>query len=559
MDRVLAIIGLRLRLLARQMRGKGGTLNLLSAIVLLLVGVLFALGLAVGFGIMIHMLVKGSDPRTLRIGFLVCFYTFLFFGIVLPVVRGAMEQEFDAAPFLVFPISRVRLFGLTLAATLGGPDHLLYIPSVLAVLIAGVFVPGVQIVAGTALVLLAFLFYVSWNNLLSLLLVSMMRGRRAREIVTFLAIGLLLTISLAPVALDKSSESIRDSIPQLAATLEIVMSLIQWLPPSLAAEGLASLHEAGASGKAFSGILGLLVWDAIGIALGYYVFSRYYLGEPRIRVASRRKIRSGPGGSGLLGGWLSFDRGPLSTLPVQVRAVAAKDLQYMLRSVVGRLQLFVVPIFVVIVALVFRESIEESLLGIDPEQLLLFGMLFYALLMSNNFVNNAFAWEGEGIKSYFMSPVSLRTVLYGKNVAVWLYNVLLFSLILVSWSAVMGPPDLATFFSAIFLYVAAILIFMSFGNFLSVLFPVRREMSKMNNSPSPLVVLASFMTLGTAMAVILPFLSIPLLLGWNAAQPVLLALLAGVMVGVYSFSLGHASRLMANRRDRIVDALKSVI
>ena len=68
MDRVLAIIGLRLRLLARQMRGKGGTLNLVSSIVLLLIGVLFALGLAVGFGIMIHMFVKGSDPRTLRIG-----------------------------------------------------------------------------------------------------------------------------------------------------------------------------------------------------------------------------------------------------------------------------------------------------------------------------------------------------------------------------------------------------------------------------------------------------------------------------------------------------------
>ena len=69
---------------------------------------------------------------------MICFYTFFFFGIVLPLLSGAMDESFDAAPFLIFPISRLRLFGITLAATLGSPHHLVYLPALIAVLIAGV-------------------------------------------------------------------------------------------------------------------------------------------------------------------------------------------------------------------------------------------------------------------------------------------------------------------------------------------------------------------------------------------------------------------------------------
>ena len=124
MDRVLAIVGLRLKLLTRRLLGKGGTANLLGSIGLFVLGALFSLGLAIGFGIMVHVLAKGSDPERIRIGFLVCFYTFFFFGIVLPILSGMIEQSFDAAPFLIFPISRLRLFGITLAASFGNPHHM---------------------------------------------------------------------------------------------------------------------------------------------------------------------------------------------------------------------------------------------------------------------------------------------------------------------------------------------------------------------------------------------------------------------------------------------------
>ena len=98
MDRILAIIGLRAKLMARQMQGKGGTFNLIGAIALLIIGVLFALGLAVGLGIMAYVVGQGGDPRKIRIGFLVAFYAMMFFGLVLPLLRGAMDQVPEEGP-----------------------------------------------------------------------------------------------------------------------------------------------------------------------------------------------------------------------------------------------------------------------------------------------------------------------------------------------------------------------------------------------------------------------------------------------------------------------------
>ncbi len=184
-------------------------------------------------------------------------------------------------------------------------------------------------------------------------------------------------------------------------------------------------------------------------------------------------------------------------------------------------------------------------------------MLLYALLFSSNFVKHMFAWEGEGVKAYFMGPVSLQTVLCGKNLAVWIYNGLLFSLLMLCWSVAMGLPDPSTFLSALLMYAGAILIFTCFGNFLSILFPVRRDMSKINSSPSQIATLASFGTLAITVLLIGPFLSIPLLLGWEALQPVLLAAVLAGVIGIYILTLRPASRLMGTRRERIIDALKS--
>jgi len=292
------------------------------------------------------------------------------------------------------------------------------------------------------------------------------------------------------------------------------------------------------------------------LLIGYFIFDRFHLGERGGRGA--RKVERRDTGAGPLAGLLTLDGRMFAALPSEVRAVAAKDLHYLFRSVIGRFNLFMMPVFVFVMVLLIGRALDEPVFGLDPERLLLFGLLLYAVLFSNNFVNNAFAWEGEGIQAYFLCPVSLRRVLLGKNLAVWLYNGILFGLVIVVFSAVAGPPGPVTLLSAALVFASAMVIFTSCGNIISVMMPVPRDVSAIKNQPSQMAVLLSLLVLfGTAL-VIGPLLSLPMLFGWSAVQPVLLAALLAGAVGLYTVTSKQAARLFENRRERIVEALKSV-
>jgi len=551
MSRTRAIVALRFTLLVRRMQGAGGALNLVGAGLLSIFGILLALGLAVVMGLMVHALVSGGDSRKLRIGFLVVFYLAFVFGLIIPVMRGAMDQGFDASPFVVFPISRRRLYLISVAACFGGFDHMLYYPMLVAVAVTGVLLPGANAVLGLSLIGLSVVFLVLAGNALALFLVSVMRARRVREIT-----GIAALMSFSTLLLDSSDDALKETMPRLTAGLIVAGKAARVLPPSIAAEGMTALHEPGAGSRAATSVVWLVLWN-LGVGLiGYLIFDRYHLAERGVKVAGREKRRGALGTA--LGGLCSMDRRPFSALSPEVRAVAAKDLHYLFRSVLGRFNLFMLPVFVFLVVFALGRVLEEPVLGIEPDRLVLFGLVFYTVLFSNNFVNNCFAWDGDGIKSYYLSPVTLRRVLLGKNVALWLYNLLLFALVLVSWSVVMGPPSPALILSMIFLFASALVIFTGIGNILSTLFPVPRDMSSIRSQPSQAAVLLGIVLFVAVGLVLGAALSVPMVLGWPAAQPAFLgaALIAGI--GVYVLSLNQAAELLETRRERIIEALKVV-
>jgi hypothetical protein len=154
--------------------------------------------------------------------------------------------------------------------------------------------------------------------------------------------------------------------------------------------------------------------------------------------------------------------------------------------------------------------------------------------------------------------VSLRRVLLGKNLAVWLYNGLLFFLVIVVFSVVTGPPGPVTLLSAALMFASAMVIFTSFGNIISVMLPVPRDMSAIKNQPSQMAILLSLLVLAGTALLIGPLLSLPMLFGWAVVQPVLLAALLAGAVGVYAVTSKQAARLFEARREQMVEALKSV-
>ena len=178
MDRVLAIVVLRFRLATRKMRGLGGKLNIAGWILWTVLGVTVALAASVGVGIGSHVMVK-NGPEAARIGFPVILWAAAIFGGVVPVLRGAIDQGFDATPFVQYPLSRLRLYAITLGATGLSSDLLITYPTLASMTLMGVILPGAPALPGLLLVLLFALSLAIWSNLFSLVAVSLMRGRRA--------------------------------------------------------------------------------------------------------------------------------------------------------------------------------------------------------------------------------------------------------------------------------------------------------------------------------------------------------------------------------------------
>jgi hypothetical protein len=94
------------------------------------------------------------------------------------------------------------------------------------------------------------------------------------------------------------------------------------------------------------------------------------------------------------------------------------------------------------------------------------------------------------------------------------------------------------------------------GNVISVLFPVRRDISSMTNSPSQIAVLIAFSSLAAVVSLVGLFMLPAFLFDRPLLQPLLLLVLLGVLVVLYAITLRFASGLLEKRRERLIESLR---
>lgn len=587
MGRALAIAVLRLKLASRRFQGVASWLNAILGIVMAAVGGLFALAGAVVFAILIPALAS-DGPERARIGYLVVFYFAFIFGFLVPLVRGTLDRDLDVRPFIIFPLSRRRLYALALGASAIAPDHLFYYPSLLGVALVAPLILGLRSVLACILIALLVIACVGWSHAMSTFLTSLMRGRRMRETVAVIGVGGLILVSMGPAivqarmgvfdrldseqhqkqgaaAEDEPGQEVEASPPagpagevpkggariDLSGVVHVLGQIAALLPPSLAADGMTSLHRTETPLAAVGAALGLLAWSLGGLVVGYYVFERLYLRE-RKSVAKETQARPDRHPRRA---WMSADARGFAFLPLPVRAVAAKELHYFLRSTAGRVTLTVGPAVLVMFCAVVGIQWRGSFLGLQTQQIRLYGLVVYAVMLCMNTLYNSFAWDAEGAKVFFLSPVRGRDVLLGKNLAIWCVAAALFLVALLSWSALAGGRSLLAIANAFETFAIVSLLATATGNVTSVLYPVRREMSRTRNTPSQAALFAALVVFAVAVGVIGTLLIVPLLMDRLMLQPALL--LVGLMVaaGLYVLSVGHAGRLLQARRERLLEAL----
>jgi len=555
LDRVLAISWLRWRTAMHAMRGGAGILHLVGSVLITLIGGVFSIGMATGFGAMAYFAISRGDSDLLKITWVVLLFSCTFLGIFMPLLFAASGQGIDLRRLLVFPVSRGQLYGISLGSAFLGGEHLFYYPSLLSVSLMGFVLPGKNVIGGLALVMAFIIVVVVWSHSTMTLLQGLMRRRRSREIVVSLIFLVVVLGSMTPVLLTQDGPE--DASNEFDGLIEGTGGLARaagLLPPSIAASGLASLY-AGDSAGGWVSLAWLLTWLAPALVIGRLIFIRQLQGDggsggSTAAPTTGRDLASATRADG-------FDATDLPVFSQQVVGVTVKELRYLLRSVVGRFNLVVTPVFALIVVFaVTRDLPTETFFGADPEVLALFGMLGYMTLFSNNFINNTFAWEGSGVQFYFCGPLALDKVLLGKNLGVWIFTGATGLMAILTWSIFKGVPDLLTLTTSLLMFACCIVAFTTVGNFNSILFPVARDCSSITNSPSASAVLIGLVTLTAAIGAIGVVVIAPVALGYPLLQPLVIAVLLGLLLWVYRWSLSHAAALMAYRSESIVDKLR---
>jgi hypothetical protein len=215
------------------------------------------------------------------------------------------------------------------------------------------------------------------------------------------------------------------------------------------------------------------------------------------------------------------------------------------------------PVFIVVMALLVARDLDQVFLGLDRASLVFVGLMIYASMFSNNFLFNAYAWEGAGVQSFFLSPVGPERIVLGKNVGVWIYNLILGVEGAIVFVLVSGMPPATALVGGCLAFVASVLSATIVGNFLSPVMPVPRDPSSITNSPSQLAVLATFGVLIGNALLIGGAVAIPALLGARWMGPLLLVVVIFGEVALYVGMLRPAGRLLNSRRESLIEALQA--
>jgi hypothetical protein len=550
-DRLLALVWLRFRLWWNGLHSQAKAADTAVAVIIVLLGGAFSVGIAVGLSAVAHLALSDGDTEARRVGLNVVMWVLGLIAVVIPTILGIGQSSVPLGRLAVFPFSRWNLYRISLAASFVVGVHFFWYPIILAVSATVIFFRDVPALPWLVIIAVFVVCQVVWCHTGLLFVQRMLLRRRTREVAALVGLVVLVSVAYLPVLLTEEDEpeQLRYKGPP-APVVSMIVGAASFFPPSIAAAGLMAGTESGWTGLS-AALVWLMVWTGAGVILGFRLVSRsLFDGDGLVKARSSGSGLSETRTAKILGlEWFA-------RAPIEVRALAAKELSYLMRSTVGKFNIVVMPIFVAVVGLVFARDLTRPVLGIDPTTLVFVGSLVYATAFANNFVYNTFAWDGSGAASYFHAPVSAERILFGKNLGVWIYTSILGVECVLCFIVVVGIPAPGALVSGGLAFIAALVTPTTIGNFISVAMPVPRDSAKITNSPSQTAVLVSFGVLLFNVVLVGGLVAIPALLGSVWMQPIFLVFLVAVEVVFYKVLLRAAGRLLEDRREELLEALR---
>jgi ABC-2 type transport system permease protein len=529
---LLAVGGVRLRLLVNSLRSVRHRLNLVSRAL----GALLVLGAAVGGGFALAM-VAWQITKAGKLEWLaLVLWPVFFFWQLFPIMASAFSENLDASGLLRFPLSYktyflVRLlYGAFDIATALGLSWSLGI-------FTGIFAADTQLsLWATISIALFTAFNILLARAIFVWIEHWLSSRRSREIMGVLFFLGVIAFQLVGPLLGRYG----DRTSRLIHLPKLLVWFQEKLPPGLtsAALGAASQQRYGDAALLLM-LVG--VFSAAAFWLLHLRLRKQYRGE-NLSVGEKRRTRIAT--SVVSRGWsLLGIRGPLA-------ALYEKEIRYFSRS--GPLLFtLIMPLVVVLVVWGGRRGILTQQAGFA----LPVGAA-YCLLLLTNIVYNSFGADGGGIQFFLTSPVSFRKIAGAKNLA---HLTILAVDIFILWlgiRVVYQPPAFKVIALTFAWFLFAVPVNLAIGNLLSVYSPKRIDYATFGRQrPSEsTIVLSLLVQMGSiGIGALCIFISHLYLNLWIATLALLA--LAVPALASYFILLSRLDRIVMQRREVLATEL----
>jgi ABC-2 type transport system permease protein len=388
-----------------------------------------------------------------------------------PLALGG-GSRFEPTRLLLYPVSLRKLFAFDFLSDLTSLTFLFIAPSLVA-LGAGTGLGRGNLAAGLAISACAIAFGLSLSKLLSVGVGALMRARRTRG-------ETLLALLGAAVGL---TGMLAGQLMPLLTRYSEQLEFARWTPPGAAAHAMARGLFAGDRSALAVSLLLLAAYTAVCLLLAYRVARRTALGAGGGGGggrAKKRPAREASAREGTDAGW------QLPLASPQFSALFEKEVRYVLRNA----QLRVIALMAVGLTLVLRMGPAGMTGRGGPWRAALTpyaegaGAVFsviYIFMLVSPVSTNLFGYDGAGMRSVVLSPVSRRTVLLAKNAAVTLTALVLVTVGVFVGGLVLGDLTPRTLGFAVLAFVTTAALFTPFGNWLSLQFPKRVQFGKRMN------------------------------------------------------------------------------
>lgn len=474
LEQIRAVSWLRWRTLRNNLRNKNRRLDILGLVISSVISLLFVGGMTVGFFIGTIALFEKHDERYFGLVFL----GLLVWWQLFPVLLAGFSPQFSFRTMLRFPMRLPAFYIIGLAYGFADSAALAALVWLVTMVVATLVAqPAAAPVMLVACVLFA-LFNVTLERLLGAWVEKLLTTRRSREIFFTLFILSMVSLNFLNPIMQKYGKAI-------VAAMRGWLPYLCILPSSFAGDAIARFSEQDWLGV-ISRFAGLVVYVLLFSFLLWKRYAKIYEGEELSESSepTKNKVRIAADSSG--------PSEALEFLPPAVLAIFRKELIYLRRNSFLFFGLVFPPMMLLFFTVQFAGLHPTALKqGVSPD-LFFPGMMAYLVLILIAPSYNSFAYEGRGIQTYFMSPVTFRSVLIAKNlltIAI-LTAEIVFCVVLLGWRV--GLPSTPVLFATLAAVAFSIMGQLSLANWASLSYPKRVQFGKMGQRNSGMSVLVVF-------------------------------------------------------------------